>query len=89
MSGHEQHLIETALGLVRGLTGEEAVRRLFAAGLIDPRACERLVVVGEVRRLTTEGMPRCEALHAAARTCCCSYEKARSSYYYQIKKSQE
>lgn len=85
MSGHERRLCDAALGLVRDLSVAEAVGRLFAAGLIDRRACERLVVVEEVDRLAQEGVPRCEALHVAARICCCSYEKARSCYYQQIK----
>lgn len=86
MTQHEKRQLEAARSMVRGLTARQAVERLFAEGLIDPKACERQIVVEEVERLTAEGMKRCDALHTAARTCCCSYEKARGSYYYQIKK---
>lgn len=86
MTRHETRLIEAARSVVGDPAARQAVERLFAAGLIDLAACERQLVVGEVERLTRQGMKRCDALHAAARMCCCSYEKARSSYYYQIKK---
>lgn len=89
MTKHERRLLEAAYGAVRGLTGRQAVERLFEAGLISAAACERQAIVGEVDRLTAGGMQRCDALHAAARTFCCSYEKARSGYYYQIKKQRK
>ena len=38
-----------------------------------------------VRRLEREGVPRCEALEAAAGKYCCSYEKARNAFYTNYK----
>ncbi|MDE5621653.1 MAG: hypothetical protein K2K30_04810 [Alistipes sp.] len=85
MTRHERLLARTLLDEIRGATPEEAVERLFAAGLADLRACERRAIHDEVERLGQEGMPRCEALCVAAEKFSCSYEKARRFYYEQKK----
>ena len=61
------------------------MRRLFEIGLISRRECERQAIRDEVRRLEREGVPRCEALEAAAGKYCCSYEKARNAFYTNYK----
>lgn len=85
MTRHDEMLAETALREVRGLETAEAVRRLFEMGLISRRECERQAIRDEVWRLEREGVPRCEALEAAAGKYCCSYEKARNAFYTNYK----
>lgn len=86
MTRHEQRLFEAVLEQIRGLTAKQAVARLFAAGFLDLNACERQVILSEVERTEARGARRCEAMHAAARNCSCSYEKVRTIYYNQFKK---
>ena len=81
MTRHEELLAEVVLGEIRGLGLRQAVRQLTGLGLLNRTACERLAVRHEVDRLAREGIPRCEALHVAAGTLCCSYEKARNLFY--------
>ena len=85
MTRYDEMLAETALREVRGLTARQAVLRLFELGLVSRRGCEQRAIREEVARLQREGVPRCEALAAAAGKFCCSYEKARSAFYYQPK----
>lgn len=86
MTHYEQRLVEAAFEQVRGLTTKQAVARLFAAGFLDLNACERQIILSEVERAEARGARRCEAMHAAARNCSCSYEKVRTIYYNQFKK---
>ena len=85
MTRHDEMLAEAALREVEGLPTPEAVRRLFELGLVSRRGCEQRAIRGEVERLQREGVPRCEALEAAAGKFCCSYEKARGAFYYKSK----
>lgn len=89
MTRHEQRLFEAVLEQIRGLTAKQAVARLFAAGFLDLNACERQVILSEVERTEARGARRCEAMHAAARNCSCSYEKVRTIYYNQFKKQKK
>lgn len=81
MTQHDKLLAEAVLREVRGLTLRQGVVRLFEMGFISRRACERQAVGNEVTRLEREGITRCDALEAAARRICCSYEKARNLFY--------
>ena len=85
MTRHDELLAEAVLREVRGLTTRQAVLRLFELGLISRRGCERRAIRDEVQRLEREGVPRCEALEAAAGKYCCSYEKARNAFYTNYK----
>lgn len=85
MTRHDEMLAETALREVQGLGTKEAVRRLFELGLISRRECERQAIRHEMQRLERKGMPRCEAMAAAAGKYCCSYEKARNAFYTYYK----
>lgn len=81
MTQLDELLARTAIGEVQGLSAEEAVRKLFEAGLIDRRRCERTAIRHEIERLQRSGTPRCEAFEIAAQKYCCSYEKARNAFY--------
>ncbi|MEG1863887.1 MAG: hypothetical protein RR199_01050 [Alistipes sp.] len=85
MTQHEQRLAEIILGLLRNVSPEQAVERLIKQGLINRSACEQRVICAQVEQLARQGTPRCEALHVAADSCCCSYEKARTLFYNQYK----
>ena len=81
MTRHER-LLAAAL---RDAAGEAVpaglLERLFAAGLIDLRACERRAIRREV-----EGSIRhCEAMVHAADRFSCSYEKVRAIFYRKDK----
>ena len=69
-------------GVVRAIT--EAEKALAEGGTVYS-----LGDIGhnriEGQRLEREGVPRCEALEAAAGKYCCSYEKARNAFYTYYK----
>lgn len=81
MTRHDEMLAGVVLRELQGITGTEAVLRLFELGLVSRRGCERQAIRDEVRRLEREGIPRCEALEVTAQKFCCSYEKARNIFY--------
>ena len=85
MTRLDELLEEAALREIRGLPVREALRKLFETGLIDRRRCERLAIRHDVERLQARGIPRCEAPEVAARTYCCSYEKARNAFYDKMR----
>lgn len=60
---------------------ERVVLRLIELGLADMRALERCVLRHELARLQRCGIPRCEAMHAVAYACGCSYERVRKAFY--------
>lgn len=85
MTRIEERLAGAVLDEIRGLDRQQAVRRLFERGLLSRTACEQLSIRSEIARLAREGVPRCEAFHATARTYCCSYEKVRNMFYKSYK----
>lgn len=85
MTRHEELLAGAVLGEIGGLKPREVVRRLTELGLLNRTACEQLSIRSEVAQLAKAGIPRCEALHVAARKFCCSYEKARGLFYKTYK----
>ena len=81
MTKHEKRLSEVLYRQIEGATSDEIIERLFAAGLVNLRACERQAAREEVARQQEAGLPRCEAMHATAELFCCSYEKIRNYFY--------
>ncbi len=85
MTRHER-LLAAAL---RDAAGEAVpaglLERLFAAGLIDLRACERRAIRREVEGSIRRGTPHCEAMVHAADRFSCSYEKVRAIFYRKDK----
>ena len=81
MTRHEIRLVEQLLDETRGLDRRQTVPRLVELGCLDRVACERRLIRAEVERLCRAGAGRCRALEQVARTCCCSYEKARDAFY--------
>ncbi len=82
MTGYEKLLRDTLGEQMRGMDKREALEHMIRHGLLNRTACERMAVRREVARLEGEGIPRCEAFHVVADTCCCSYEKVRGHFYY-------
>lgn len=85
MTQHEKRMAGVLLREIDGLDAARAVERLFRLGMVDMRACERRLICERLDALEREGMPRCEAMHMAARELCCSYEKVRSAFYDKFK----
>ncbi len=81
MTAYEEMLGRALAAEVAGMSARQAVEHLLREGLVSRRGCERLAVRREVGELEKRGVPRCEALEVAARSCCCSYEKARTLFY--------
>lgn len=86
MTRLDERLAEVLLREVRGRETRQAILQLLDEGLIDRRACERRAIRLEIESLEQQGIPRCEAFEVAARTFCCSYEKARNAFYNSFKK---
>lgn len=85
MTRIERMLVDEVAGAIRTLSPQQAARLLLDLGLLNYRACERRAIRTEIERLERLGTPRCGAMHAAAETFCCSYEKVRGAFYQSIK----
>lgn len=85
MTRHEQLLAEELIPLLGDAAPRALAEKLLRAGVINLKACEQRAICSHLARLEKEGIPRCEAMHAAAEQFCCSYEKVRSAFYEQQK----
>lgn len=81
MTQHEKRLAALLARQMGRRTADREVERLFERGLVNLRACEELLICEHLDRLQRRGIPRCEAMHAAAGELCCSYEKVRGAFY--------
>ena len=85
MTQHQKLLADVLQKQLEGLSLEQITEKLLSTGLANVRTCEHYALYDEITRLVDEGMPRCEAMQVAADKFCCSYEKARDSFYNLIK----
>lgn len=85
MTRIEKKLAEIILRRIEGLSAGQIAEMMVCEGWADRKICERMAICEEIAELEKNGMPRCEAMEVAARKFCCSYEKARDSFYKTIK----
>lgn len=85
MTHHDQLLATLLKEQIGEASPDLAIEKLLQKGLINRAACERLAIHDYILRQEKEGARRCEAMILAAEKFCCSYEKARDSFYYTIK----
>ena len=85
MTHHQQLLAKVLQHQLEGLTTSQVVNRLLSKGLADIRACERIAIYEDILNQEAEGTARCQAMRNTAKKFCCSYEKARDTFYYHIK----
>ena len=85
MTRLENRLAEVLLAAAGGELSRTALEALFAAGLIDLRACERNAIYRAVCEAEQAGIPRCEAFEKIAGVFCCSYEKVRNAFYRTLR----
>ena len=85
MTHYQQLLAKVLHQQLEGLTTSEAVKLLLSKGLADIRACERIAIYDDILHQEAEGTARCQAMRNTAKKFCCSYEKARDTFYYHIK----
>lgn len=57
------------------------VEEMARLGMTDQKRCRAAVARECVRRLTSEGVSKVQAMYMAAEECCCSYECVRNYVY--------